>query len=117
MVPNRILERAAKGEKALGLTFKESSGEMVDLAGYMGLDFVAFDAEHTPITPSEVAEMCHIAEAHGMTVTVRVPDAHESTLLSFLDRGVRVITVPNLLTRQEARGSGEVQLLRTPWTA
>ena len=75
---------------------------MVDLAGYMGLDFVAFDAQHTPITPSEVAEMCHIAEAHGMTVTVRVPDSQESTILSFLDRGVRVITVPNLLTRQEA---------------
>ena len=102
MVPNRILEHAAKGETALGLNFKESSGEMVDLAGYMGLDFVSFDAQHTPITPTEIAEMCHIAEAHGMTVTVRVPDQQESTLLSFLDRGVRVITVPNLLTREEA---------------
>ncbi len=102
MVPNGILERAAKGEKALGLSFKESSGEMVDLAGCMGIDFVAFDAQHTPVTPSEIAEMCHIAEAHSMTVTVRVPDKDESTLLSFLDRGVRVLTVPNLLTKQEA---------------
>ena len=102
MVPNRILERAKNGEKALGLSFKEASGEMVDLAARMGLDFVAFDAQHTPVTPTEIGEMCHIAEAHGITVSVRVPDGQESTLLSYLDRGVRVITVPNLLTRKEA---------------
>jgi 2-keto-3-deoxy-L-rhamnonate aldolase RhmA len=102
MVPNRILERASKGEKALGLSFKEASGELVDMAGRMGLDFVAFDAQHTPITPTEIGDMCHIADAHGITVTLRIPDAQESTILSFLDRGVRVITVPNLLTRQQA---------------
>ena len=102
MLTNRILERARKGEKALGLSFKEASGELVDLAARMGLDFVDFDAQHTPITPAEIADMCHIADAHGITVTMRVPDGRESTILSFLDRGVRVIVVPNLLTRQEA---------------
>ena len=46
--------------------------------------------------------MCRIADAHGITVTMRIPDGRESTILSFLDRGVRGITVPNLLTREEA---------------
>lgn len=68
----------------------------------MGLDFVAFDAQHTPITPAEIADMCHIADAHGISVTMRIPDGRESTILSYLDRGVRVIEVPNLLTRREA---------------
>ena len=33
---------------------------------------------------------------------MRVPDGRESTILSYLDRGIRQITVPNLQTREEA---------------
>ncbi len=102
MVWNRILEHVGNGEKALGLRMKEASSELVDLAARMGLDFVSFDAQHTPITPAEIANMCHIAEALGITVVVRVPDGRESTILSYLDRGVRVIIIPNLRTRREA---------------
>ena len=102
MVPNQILKKMAAGEKALGLSFKEASGELVDLAGRAGLDFVVFDAQHTPVTPSEIAEMCWIADSHGMTVSVRIPDKSESTILSYLDRGVKSITIPNLLTKAEA---------------
>ena len=102
MVPNRILERAAEDEKALGLSLTQCSGELVELAGRMGLDFVDFDAQHTPVTPAEIGEMCRIADAYGMTVTMRIPDGQESTILGFLDRGVRGITVPNLLTKDEA---------------
>ena len=99
MVPNRILERAAKNEKALGLSLTNCSGELVELAGRMGLDFVDFDGQHSPVTPAEIGEMCRIADALGITVMMRIPDGRESTILSFLDRGVRGITVPNLLTK------------------
>ncbi len=102
MVPNRILERAAKNEKALGLSLTNCSGELVELAGRMGLDFVDFDGQHSPVTPAEIGEMCRIADALGITVMMRIPDGRESTILSFLDRGVRGITVPNLLTKEEA---------------
>lgn len=102
MVPNPILERVRDGEKALGLSLTACSGELVELAGRMGLDFVDFDGQHTPVTPAGIGEMCRIADARGITVTMRIPDGQESTILSFLDRGVRGITVPNLLIKEEA---------------
>lgn len=102
MVPNQILQRVSRGEKALGLALTEPSGLMVELAGRCGLDFVSFDGQHTPLTPAEIGEMCRLADAYEMTVSMRIPDGAESTILSFLDRGVRVITVPNLLTAEQA---------------
>lgn len=102
MVANKILQRIDRGEKALGLTLTEPSGLLVELAGRCGLDFVSFDGQHTPLTPAEIGEMCRIADPYGMTVSMRIPDGAESTILSFLDRGVRVITIPNLLSREQA---------------
>ena len=102
MVPNQILQLIARGEKALGLTLTEPSGLLVELAGRCGLDFVSFDAQHTPLTPAEIGDMCRIADPYRMTVSMRIPDGQESTILSFLDRGVRMITIPNLLTGEQA---------------
>ena len=102
MVPNQILQRVARGEKALGLHLTEPSGLLVELAGRCGLDFVNFDAQHSPVTPAEIGEMCRIADPYGVTVALRIPDGAESTILSYLDRGARLIIVPNLLTAEEA---------------
>ena len=46
--------------------------------------------------------MCRVADALGITAGMRVPDGRESTLLSYLDRGIKQITVPNLQTKEEA---------------
>ena len=102
MVPNQILERMKRGEKALGLNLTEPSGLMVELAGRCRLDFVSFDGQHTPLTPAEIGEMCRLADAYEMTVSMRIADGAESTILSFLDRGVRMVTIPNLLTGAQA---------------
>ena len=102
MVPNQILQRVARGEKALGLHLTEPSGLLVELAGRCGLDFVNFDAQHSPVTPADIGEMCRIADPYGVTVALRIPDGAESTILSYLDRGARLIIVPNLLTGEEA---------------
>ena len=102
MIENRILWRKARGEKALGLSMTEPSEELAELAGRMGLDFVMLDSQHAPVTPQQSGTICRIAEGFGMTTSVRVQDGAESTILSYLDRGVQVIVVPNLQTRKEA---------------
>ena len=80
----------------------EPSEEVVELAGRMGLDFVNLDGQHAPVSPQQVGTICRIAEGFGMTTTMRIPDGAESTILSYLDRGVQLIVVPNLQTRAEA---------------
>ena len=102
MIENRILWRKARGEKALGVSMNDPSEELVELAGRMGLDFVSLDGQHAPVTPQQVGTVCRIADGFGMTVSMRIPDGAESTILSYLDRGVQVIVVPNLQTRAEA---------------
>lgn len=100
--PNRILERIRKGEKALGLAMQYPSEQMVEAAGRMGLDFISLDGQHGVISPSDVETICRIADGYGITPAMRVPDQEESTLFTYLDRGMRMITVPNLLTAEEA---------------
>ena len=103
MFRNKILDRIKRGEKALGLSMNEASEELVEIAGRMGLDFVNFDGQHAPLTPARVGTLCRIADGFGITPTMRIPDGQESTILSYLDRGIRQITVPNLLTKEEAQ--------------
>ena len=103
MITNNILERKRNGEKALGLSFGDNpTEELIEMAGRMGLDFVNFDGQHSPLTPERVGQLCRVADGFGLTATMRIPDGQESTILGFLDKGIRGITVPNLQTKEEA---------------
>ena len=102
MISNKILEQIEQGEKALGLAMTQPSDEQVEMAGRMGLDFVQFDGQHSPFPPEAVDRLCRVADGFGITPIMRVPDHRESTILSYLDRGIRQITVPNLQTREQA---------------
>ena len=102
MITNKILERMRAGEKALGLSMTQPSEELVELVGRMGLDFVAFDGQHSPQDPQVIENMCRVADGYGVTPTMRVPDGEESTILNYLDRGIKQITVPNLRTKEQA---------------
>ena len=103
MKTNKILERIQKGEKALGIAPGITTEVIVELAGRMGLDFVSFDGQHTAIMPDTVERLCRVADGYGVTVSMRIPDHDESTILSYLDRGVKLIIVPNLLTADQAK--------------
>jgi 2-keto-3-deoxy-L-rhamnonate aldolase RhmA len=102
MIKNKILEQIQRGEKALGMTITEPSEELVELAGHMGLDFISLDGQHSTFSPEVVESLCRIADGYGITPTMRVPDQYESTILRYLDRGVRLIVVPNLQTKEQA---------------
>ena len=68
----------------------------------MGLDFVMFDGQHWPLTPQRVGTLCAIADGFDITPIMRVADQSESTILSSLDKRIRLVIVPNLRTREEA---------------
>ena len=102
MVENKILARVRRGEKALGLSMKPASEALVELAGRWGLDFVSFDGQHDPLTPAFVERLCRVADGFGITPMMRIPDHRESTILSYLDRGIKAITVPNVQTGEQA---------------
>jgi 4-hydroxy-2-oxoheptanedioate aldolase len=102
MTTNKILERIRQGEKALGLSMRFPSEGLVELAARIGLDFVSFDGQHSALNPVVVEQLCRVADGFGITPTMRIPDHQPSTILTALDRGIKVITVPNLETKEQA---------------
>ena len=102
MPANKMLERIRRGEKALGLSLSFPSEEMVELAGRLGLDFVAFDGQHSAMTTEIIEGLCRVADGYGVTPMARVPDHRESTLLNYLDRGIKTVVCPNLETKGQA---------------
>ena len=95
MIRNKILERVQAGEKALGVSMIAPSDLLVEMVGRMGLDFVQFDGQHWPLTPERVGKLCMITDGFEITPTMRIPDGAESTILSYRDKGIRLITVPH----------------------
>ncbi|MEE2753050.1 MAG: aldolase/citrate lyase family protein [Candidatus Latescibacterota bacterium] len=102
MGPNRILERHRKGEKALGFHIPLFSEFYVEIACKLGLDYASFDCQHGAHTLPELDTLCRIAEGYGVTCGARIVDHSEAAILTALDRGIQVITVPNLKTAEEA---------------
>ena len=99
---NRILKHFHAGEKALGLIMKSGDPELVELAARIGLDYFMIDGQHAAITVPQVENLCRIATGFGITPAMRVPDQRQSTLLTYLDRGMRMLIVPDLQTRDQA---------------
>jgi 4-hydroxy-2-oxoheptanedioate aldolase len=102
MKTNKILERVRNGEKALGLNVRAGEEDLIEMAAIMGLDYVYIEGQHTSIYPVTVEHLCRVADGFGITPAMRIPNQEESTILSYLDRGMRMITVPNLKTKEEA---------------
>ena len=101
MPTNKIIERMRSGQKALGLKLGFYSDEMIEVAGLMGLDFVWYDGQHSPITPETIDRFCRMCDGFGVTPAMRVPDHLPGNILNYLDRGVRAITVPNVETKEQ----------------
>ena len=93
----------AAGQKAYGCMISFPSTDVVELMGRAGLDYVLFDAEHGPFTPTVLDDLCRVAEMAGLTPFARVPDIEASTILRFLDRGIMGIMGPHITTPERAR--------------
>jgi 4-hydroxy-2-oxoheptanedioate aldolase len=102
MPTNKVIEKMKAGKKAVGLSLTFYSDELVELAGVLGMDFVSYDGQHGSVTPETIDRMCRMCDGWGLTPAMRVPDQIESNILNYLDRGMRVLTIPFLETREQA---------------
>jgi 4-hydroxy-2-oxoheptanedioate aldolase len=68
----------------------------------LGWDFLVFDAEHGPLQPREVEDLCRAVEPRGTTPIVRVTTNDAPTILRFLDTGAHGVHVPWVNSAAEA---------------
>ncbi|MGO0063832.1 HpcH/HpaI aldolase family protein [Brevibacillus fluminis] len=93
----------AEGKPQVGTFVKIFSAEIIELLGMAGFDFIVIDMEHTTLSFAQVEQMVRVADLHGMSSMVRIPDASRSSVLRALDLGATGIQVPQLLDEGEVR--------------
>ena len=67
-----------------------------------GFDWLAVDAEHSPVGITEIANMFRAIEARGATPIVRVWDHAPETIGRVLDAGAFGIVPPHVSTPEQA---------------
>jgi len=75
----------------------------IEVMATSGLDWLAIDMEHAPITIDIVADLIRVGSSSGIDILVRVPDHNVTTIKQVLDAGAVGIIVPDVRTVSEAR--------------
>ena len=103
MKPNRMKEKIARGEPALGCSVMFPSPQIVEMLGFAGFDWVLIDCEHGSIGPADIELMAMACDAVGITPIARPRTNSASDIQSVMDRGVMGVQVPHINTAEEAR--------------
>ncbi|HWB44687.1 MAG TPA: aldolase/citrate lyase family protein [Hyphomicrobiaceae bacterium] len=103
MKPNRMKEKIARGEPALGCSVMFPSPQVVEMLGFAGFDWVLIDCEHGSIGPSDVEVMAMACDAVGITPIARPKTNASSDIQGVMDRGVMGVQVPHINTADDAR--------------
>jgi len=103
MKPNRMKEKIARGEPALGCSVMFPSPQIVEMLGIAGFDWVLIDCEHGSIGLSDVELMAMACDATGITPIARPKTNSTSDIQSVMDRGVMGVQVPHVNTAEDAR--------------
>ena len=103
---NKVKQKLARGEVAIGIYATLPSPEIVELAGLCGMDYVRIDCHHSAIDLETLGNMIRAAELTGMTPFVRVYNEPQR-ILSALDMGALGIIVPDIHTAEDAKAAVE----------
>jgi 4-hydroxy-2-oxoheptanedioate aldolase len=102
MLENLTKAKLAAGEAAFGCFVRTAEPQLIEYVGMLGWDFLVFDAEHGPLQPRDVEDLCRAVEPRGTTPIVRVTTNDAPTILRFLDTGVHGLHVPWVNSAAEA---------------
>ena len=102
MLENLTKAKLAAGEAAFGCFVRTAEPQLIEYVGMLGWDFLVFDAEHGPLQPREVEDLCRAIEPRGTTPMVRVTTNDAPTILRFLDIGTHGVHVPWVNTAADA---------------
>jgi 4-hydroxy-2-oxoheptanedioate aldolase len=103
MKPNRVKDKIARGEPALGCSVMFPSPQIAEMLGCAGFDWVLIDCEHGSIGPNDVELMAMACDAAGITPIARPRTNAPSDIQAVMDRGVMGVQVPHINTGEDAR--------------
>lgn len=103
-VPSRkIRTKLEANENVFGVTIQLPSPDAVEMAGYVGMDFVWIDAEHGTLDLGDINTLLRAADAAQIDAIVRVPDHNPSFIQRVLDAGATGIMAPHVRTLADSK--------------
>jgi|ERR1043166_6045927 4-hydroxy-2-oxoheptanedioate aldolase len=101
--PKRGFRQAIhSGDLLLGMFTRTGCGDIIEMAGFAGIDFVLIDTEHGPADGTDVRDLVRAAECAGLAPVVRPYANDPKLILRALDVGAVGIMVPHVRNRLEA---------------
>lgn len=93
----------AHGKSCLGVSLMFYCPQVVEMLGYLGIDWILLDCEHGSLDLSDVEQMSTAANSAGISVIGRPPTNSSPDIMAMMDRGVDGVQVPHITTSEEAR--------------
>jgi 2-keto-3-deoxy-L-rhamnonate aldolase RhmA len=99
---NRLKEKLKTGEQAVGIWSNLGSPTVTEIMANVGLDFILFDMEHSPLTVETLAENLRALNGTDCVPLVRVPSNDPVFIKRVLDIGAMGILVPDIRNKEDA---------------
>jgi 4-hydroxy-2-oxoheptanedioate aldolase len=99
---DRLKTRLQNGETVVGTLQIMESPMVSEMAGLAGMDFVAFDQEHGPLSAETSLTLAAAAENGGAASIVRTRTNAPEEIQRALDIGTAGVQVPQVTNREEA---------------
>lgn len=102
MRKNLLKAKLKRGEPCRGIWLNLPSAQSARLLARTPVDWLAIDAEHSPVGRETLAQMAAcIAEANGPAPLVRISQATTENIKQALDAGAYGVITPMMNTREE----------------
>lgn len=99
---NRLKEILKRGDVALGVTVTIGNPDVPEVLGKIGLDYINFDTQHTPLSIETVQSMMQAMSYSQSTPIVRVQWNNISMINRALDIGAQGVIIPFVNTKEDA---------------
>jgi 4-hydroxy-2-oxoheptanedioate aldolase len=96
--PNKLKERLQQNKASYGVISPTTDPIVCEYIGWSGMDFYIMDAEHGPLTLSEVAHLVRACETANITPLARIHSLDEKMILQYFDAGIMGVMMPGTNT-------------------
>ena len=91
-----LLQKLKNGQNVYGTCITSTAPMWPAAIQRTGVDFVFIDTEHIPLDRAELAKMCQIFRALGITPIVRIPEPNPFLACQVIDGGALGVVAPYL---------------------
>jgi len=97
-----LRQKLHNDELTIGMMLRSASGELAEIAGFRGLEFLVVDMEHGFPDLTDVRDVVRAADAAEVPVIVRTYSSEPALICRIMDTGALGVMIPHVRTREDA---------------